>query len=182
MESPAVENVLRAYEALTVEEKQTVLQRVNLRLFNRTKRTVFRKSVRQNVEQRTGSRKPTTHAKSGNKTALYQGNLIRIDLKAGIVEPNQLWQLEIVAGTDDAATTLRHIKCLDETTLRELLANAPTFYLAQKESNRYLVAYRNELTEATFGVLTEISAFDAVTTFGVANVEEAGEKVYVQLV
>lgn len=109
MESPAVENVLRAYEALTMEEKQAVLQQ-------------FRR-----------------YAVSTPQTVLYRDDMITIDLPPSVLKDSELWQLEAIAGTDKVAATLHHTGRLDETVLAQLLAHSPILFMAQADNKSYLI-------------------------------------------
>jgi hypothetical protein len=151
MESPAVENVLRAVEAMTPEER--------IELFRQ-----FRKYTAATPE-----------------TVFYRGDTITIDLPANILKYGELWQLESIAGAEKVAATLHHTGRLDEVVLATLLADVPPLYVAWSDSRQYLVAYRNEVTESDFATLTEINALDAVKRFGLQKVEDAGEKVYTRI-
>lgn len=107
--------------------------------------------------------------------------MITIDLPPNILKDSELWQLEVIVGTEKVAATLHHTGRLDETVLAKLLADVPSLYTALRNTKLYLVAYRNELTEADFDPMTEIKAFEAVKRFGLQKVEDAGEKVYTRI-
>lgn len=109
VESPAVENVLRAYEALTVKDKQAVLQQ-------------FRRYTASTLE-----------------TVQYRSDMITIDSSASVLKDSELWQLEAIAGTDKVATTLHHTGRLDEAVLAQLLAHSPVLFIAQASSKSYLI-------------------------------------------
>ncbi len=146
MESPAVENVLRAVEAMTPEERTELFRQ-------------FRRYTTATPE-----------------TVLYRGDVITIDLPPNVLKDSKLWQLEAIVGTEKVAATLHHTGRLDEAVLATLLAHSPVLFMAHANSKSYLIDQKNEFTKAEFTDFTPISTLDAVYQFGLAKVEEVREK------
>lgn len=97
-----------------------------------------------------------------------------------LANPEQLWLIESLMGTQALHQALSTGKTIDSQFIERLFAKAPfAFYLSSDEA--YLVTSDDELTQLDFGPLTKISALTALQRFSIALLERAKEKTVARL-
>jgi hypothetical protein len=106
---------------------------------------------------------------------LYHNKLLDFDTKQYIDEPEQLWLVESIVGSQTFTKSLSSTGRVTARFIESLFKSAPfSFYLSADGS--YLLGNDDELTQLAFGPLTRISTLDALKRFGVSTLERAKEK------
>lgn len=110
----------------------------------------------------------------------YKNQLFRFNANNYLTEPEQLWLIESVVGSETLRNVLHSDKVVDNRFIESLFKAANfSFYLSSDDA--YLLGYDDELTQSDFGPLIQIDALAALQRFGIVALEQAKEKTVVRL-